>query len=141
MGSTSLLSPKSAVQIKMLIILIIPLLLAGCSTTSKRADFSTAEARIDMAIDAANPEAKKHLLVAKQQLKTAIDACNSSAEQLEEAVSEKNDAIKEAAYWKAKQRKALKELWFWRGALIVAVLFAARGPLLWAARKLVGIPW
>ena len=132
---------QSEVLMKMLIAML-SVLICACSTTQiRRADFSTAEARIDMAIDAANPEAKKHLLVARQQLKTAIEACNVSAEQLEGAVREKNEAIKDAAYWKAKQRKALKELWFWRGALIVVVLFAARGPILWAARKLVGIPW
>lgn len=126
-------------------ILLLPLclFLVSCSTTSYKGapDFSVAESRLDLAHSVANPEAKAHIEEAKKQFKAAKDLCLTNTEQLEEAVKERNEAVKEAQYWKAKQRKALKELWFWRGALIVAVLFAARGPILWLVRKFVGIPW
>ncbi|NBV51906.1 hypothetical protein EBR03_10115 [bacterium] len=126
-------------------LIIIPavlLILSGCASTKTRvADFSAANARIDMAIESADPATKRHLVAARDQLKTAIEACETNGAQLEQAIRDKNDAIKDAEYWKQKQRKALKELWFWRGALIVAILFAARGPIFWIARKLIGIPW
>lgn len=125
-------------------IIFIPviLLLSGCSTTSPRvADFSAAQTRLDMAIESANPESKKHIVAAKKQLESAIAACEANSEQLEDAIKDKNEAIKEAAYWKEKQRKALKELWFWRGALIIAGLFALKGPIFWIIRKFIGIPW
>lgn len=96
---------------------------------------------MDAAKRVANPEAKVHIVEAEKQLQAAKDACLASASDLEQAVKERNEAIADAQKWKEKQRKALKELWFWRGALIVSVLFAARGPILWLVRKFVGIPW
>jgi hypothetical protein len=126
---------------------IIPLivLLCGCSTPRHSADFSVAEARIDEAIAVANPEAKKHLVVAKAQLETAVQACKQTSVDLDEAVKEKNEAIKDAGVWKHKQRKALKELWIYRGALIALGIWVFRGVLfggvMFVARKFVGIPW
>lgn len=96
---------------------------------------------MDEAYKSADPATRKHLDEAKKQLKAAKELCVTNTEQLESAVKERNEAETQAKYWKEKQRKALKELWFWRGALIVAVLFAARGPILWLVRKFVGIPW
>lgn len=124
-------------------LIIACLFLAGCSTTSYKGspDFSVAESRLDEAYKSADPATRKHLDEAKKQLKAAKELCLTNTEQLESAVKERNEAETQAKYWKEKQRKALKELWFWRGALIVAVLFAARGPILWGLRKLVGIPW
>lgn len=118
------------------------LFLTACSTTSYKGapDFSVAESRLEDAYKSANPETKRHLDEAKKQFKAAKDLCVANTEKLEEAVKERNEALAKAEYWEAKQRKALKELWFWRGALIVAVLFAARGPILWVARKFIGIP-
>jgi IS5 family transposase len=121
------------------------LLLSGCTTPRHSADFSVAEARINEAIAVANPEAKKHLVVAKAQLETAVQACKQTSVDLDEAVKEKNEAIKDAGVWKAKQRKALKELWIYRGAIIALVLWTFRGVLfggvMFVARKFVGIPW
>ena len=126
-------------------ILLLPLclFLVSCSTTSYKGspDFSVAESRLEQAYQSASPETRKHLDEAKKQLASAKQLCLTNTEQLESAVKERNEAETQAKYWKEKQRKALKELWFWRGALIVAVLFAARGPILWLVRKFVGIPW
>jgi len=123
--------------------LIACLFLAGCSTTSYKGapDFSVAESRLEQAYQTASPETRRHLDEARKQLASAKHLCVTNTEQLEQAVKERNEALAKAEYWKEKQRKALKELWFWRGALIVSVLFAARGPLLWLVRKFVGIPW
>ena len=121
------------------------LLLYGCSTPRQSADFSVAEARIDEAIAVANPEAKKHLVVAKAQLESAVQACKQTSVDLDEAVKEKNEAIRDAGIWKDKQRKALKELWIYRGALIALGIWMFRGVLfggvMFVARKFVGIPW
>ena len=130
---------KSAMGV---ILLVACFFLSGCSTTYKGSpDFSVAETRLDLAYQTADPVTRKHLDEAKKQLASAKQLCLTNTEQLEQAVQERNEALAKAEYWKAKQRKALKELWFWRGALIVAVLFAARGPLLWLVRKFIGIPW
>lgn len=94
-----------------------------------------------MAESVANPEAKKHIQEARKQLESAKQACLASAESLDQAVKDKNEAVAKAEYWKQKQRKALKELWLWRGAFIVAGLFALKGPILWVLRKFIGIPW
>jgi len=119
------------------------LFLSACSTTSYRGapDFTVAESRIDQAYQTADPVTRKHLDEAKKQLASAKQLCVTNTEQLEQAVKERNDALSKAEYWKVKQRKALKELWFWRGALIISILFAARGPILWLVRKFIGIPW
>jgi len=118
-------------------------LLAACSTTTYKGspDFSVAESRLEQAYQSADPATRRHLDEAKKQLASAKQLCLTNTEQLEQAVKERNQAESDAKYWKEKQRKALKELWFWRGALIVAVLFAARGPILWLVRKFIGIPW
>jgi len=130
---------KSAMGV---VLLVAFLFLSACSTTYKGSpDFSVAESRLDLAYKTADPVTRKHLEEAKKQLASAKELCVSNTEQLEQAVKERNEALAKAEYWKAKQRKALKELWFWRGALIVAVLFAARGPIFWVVRKFVGIPW
>ena len=128
-----------------MLILFLVVLLCGCSTPRQSADFSVAEARIDEAIAVANPEAKKHLVVAKAQLESAVQACKQTSLDLDEAVKDKNEAIKDAGVWKDKQRKALKELWIYRGALIALGLWMFRGVLfggiMFVARKFVGIPW
>ena len=127
--------------------MVLPLLtvcffLSACSTTYKGSpDFSVAETRLDLAYQTADPATRKHLDEARKQLASAKQLCLTNTEQLEQAVKERNEASAKAEEWKAKQRKALKELWFWRGALIVSVLFAARGPILWLIRKFIGIPW
>lgn len=115
--------------------------LSACSSPRGSVDFSSAESRLSMAETVANPEARRHIQEARKQLESAKQACLASAESLDEAVQDKNEAIAKAEYWKQKQRKALKELWIWRGAFIAAALFALRGPLLWLARKFIGIPW
>jgi hypothetical protein len=124
-------------------ILAVAAVFTGCSSLPKRssANFSTVEARMDAARRVANPEARAHIIEAERQLKAAKDACLASASDLEQAIKERNEAVAETRQWKEKQRKALRELWFWRGALIVSVLFAARGPILWLVRKFLGIPW
>lgn len=122
-------------------LVILALILSGCSAPRGGIDFSSAESRLSIAESVANPEAKKHIQEARKQLESAKQACLASAESLDEAVKEKNEAIAKSEYWKQKQRKALKELWLWRGAFIVAALFALKGPLLWLARKFIGIPW
>lgn len=117
--------------------------LAGCSTTRpyKYADFSAVDARLDFAIEQADPKVKKHLEAAKKQLQSAVENCRATSEAYEQVVKEKNEAVKDAEYWKAKQRKALKELWIWRGLLIAVGLFALRGPIFWVVRKFFGIPF
>lgn len=129
----------------LLLIPLLAVLLYGCSTPRHSADFSVAEARIDEAIAVANPEAKKHLVVAKAQLETAVQACKQTSVDLDEAVKEKNEAIRDAGIWKDKQRKALKELWIYRGALIALGIWMFRGfifgGIMFVARKFVGIPW
>lgn len=131
---------------QLLVMLVMLLLcLTGCTSVRQSADFSAAELHIDEAIAVANPEAKKHLVVAKAQLETAVQACKQTSEDLDEAVKDKNEAIKEAGVWKAKQRKALKELWIYRGALIVLGIWMFRGVIfggvMFIARKFAGIPW
>ena len=129
----------------MQLLIALALLLCGCSTVRHSADFSVAAARIDNAIAVANPEAKKHLVVAKAQLESAVQACKQTSIDLDEAVKDKNEAIKDAGVWKSKQRKALKELWIYRGALIALGIWMFRGVLfgaiMFVARKFVGIPW
>ena len=121
--------------------------LAGCTTVSSKGypNFSTAEARLDAASAVANPEAKQHIEAAKSQLKAAKEACYANTEALEQAVKEKNEAVKDAGVWKEKQRKALKELWVYRGAIIALLLWVFRGFLfsgvMFVVRKFVGIPW
>jgi len=123
------------------------LFLSGCTTVSSRGlpNFTTTEARLDAASAVANPEAKKHIEAAKEQLKFAKEACYANTEALEQAIKEKNEAVKNAVVWKEKQRKALKELWIYRGAIIALVLWVFRGFLfsgvMAIARKFVGIPW
>jgi hypothetical protein len=128
-----------------LLILFLTICLFGCSTPRNSADFTAAESHLNDAIAVANPEAKKHLVVAKAQLEAAVQACKQTSIELDEAVKEKNEAIKNAGVWKDKQRKALKELWVYRGALIALGLWMFRGVLfggiMFVARKFVGIPW
>lgn len=128
-------------MIRVISITLLGFILSGCSSPRGGIDFSSAESRLSMAEIVANPEAKKHIQEARRQLESAKQACLASAESLDRAVREKNEAMAKAEYWKQKQRKALKELWIWRGAFIVAALFALRGPILWIARKFIGIPW
>jgi predicted kinase len=135
---------KSAMSV---LLILACLFLSGCTTVSNRGlpNFTTTEARLDAASAVANPEAKKHIEAAKEQLKSAKEACYANTEALEQAIKEKNEAVKNAVVWKEKQRKALKELWIYRGAIIALVLWVFRGFLfsgvMAIARKFVGIPW
>jgi hypothetical protein len=124
-------------------ILVVSCLLTGCTTTKayRYADFSGVDARLDAAIEEADPKTKKHLTEAKKQLESAVANCKATSEAYEQVVKDKNEALKDVEYWKAKQRKALKEIWIWRGLLIAVGLFALRGPIMWVARKFVGIPF
>ena len=121
------------------------LILSGCTTVSSKGlpNFSTTEARLDAASAVANPEAKAHIKAAREQLQAAKEACYANTESLEQAIKEKNEAVKDAVVWKEKQRKALKELWIYRGAIIALVLWVFRGFLfsgaMAIARKFVGI--
>jgi hypothetical protein len=99
------------------------------------------EDRLLSAESSAGPAARIHIQEARKQLESAKQACLASAENLEQAVKDKNEAVARAEYWKQKQQKALKELWLWRGAFIVAGLFALKGPIFWVLRKFMGIPW
>ena len=123
------------------------LIFSGCSTVSSRGlpNFSTTEARLDAAASVANPEAKRHIQAAREQLKAAKEACYANTEALEQSIKEKNEAVKDAIVWKEKQRKALKELWVYRGAIIALVLWVFRGFIFsgvgFIARKFVGVPW
>lgn len=139
---------KSMSKSAMSVLLILAcLFLSGCTTVSSRGlpNFTTTEARLDAASAVANPEARKHIEAAKEQLKSAKEACYANTEALEQAIKEKNEAVKNAVVWKEKQRKALKELWIYRGAIIALVLWVFRGFLfsgvMAIARKFVGIPW
>ena len=135
---------KSAMSV---LLILACLFLSGCTTVSSRGlpNFTTTEARLDAASAVANPEARKHIEAAKEQLKSAKEACYANTEALEQAIKEKNEAVKNAVVWKEKQRKALKELWIYRGAIIALVLWVFRGFLfsgvMAIARKFVGIPW
>ena len=75
----------------------------------------------------------------------ADKACYANTQALDDAVKDKNEAIKDAEVWKQKQRTALKELWIYRGAIIALVLWTFRGVLfggvMFVARKFVGVPW
>lgn len=147
MGSarSSLNTKASRESMQLLIIILFSIIVSACTSIKHSADFSLAESHINDAIAVANPEAKKHLVVAKAQLETAVQACKQTSADLDEAVKEKNEAIKDAGVWKEKQRKALKELWIYRGALIALGLWMFRGVLfggvMFVARKFVGIPW
>ena len=139
---------KSMSKSAMSVLLILAcLFLSGCTTVSSRGlpNFTTTEARLDAASAVANPEARKHIEAAKEQLKSAKEACYANTAALEQAIKEKNEAVKNAVVWKEKQRKALKELWIYRGAIIALVLWVFRGFLfsgvMAIARKFVGIPW
>ena len=127
----------------MRILAIFLLCLSSCSSVSHRgsADFSAAEASLIAAESKANPEAKAEIRIARAQVDAAKKACDANWKSLDECVRDKNEAIAKAEYWKAKQRKALKEIWIWRGAALVAILAALRGPIFWLLRKFVGIPW
>ena len=125
----------------MLIILAL-LFLAGCSSTQHQSpSFDRAYSYLDQASYTASGKTAEAIKKAKEQIEAADKACLANTEALDEAVKGKNEAIKDAEYWKAKQRKALKELWIWRGLLIVVGLFALRGPIFWVLRKFIGIPW
>jgi predicted kinase len=129
------------------ILVLVALLLSGCTTVSSKGfpNFTSTEARLDAASSVANPEAKAHIQAAKEQLKAAKEACYANTEALEQSIKEKNEAVKDAAVWKEKQRKALKELWVYRGAIIALVLWTFRGFIfsgaMFVARKFVGVPW
>ena len=118
------------------------LFLSGCSNTQPQSpSFDRAYSYLDQASDSASGKTADAIKKAKEQIIAADKACSANTEALDEAVKAKNEAIKDAEYWKAKQRKALKELWIWRGLLIVVGLFALRGPIFWVIRKFIGIPW
>jgi len=127
----------------MLVILF--LCLAGCSTTQQSPSFDRAYSYLDQASDSATGKTAEAIKKAKEQIVAADKACSANTQALDEAVKDRNEAIKDAGVWKQKQRKALKELWIYRGAIIALVLWTFRGVLfggvMFVARKFVGVPW
>ena len=130
----------------MQLLIIILLCLAGCSTTQRQSpSFDRAYSYLDQASDSATGKTAEAIKKAKEQIVAADKACSANTQALDEAVKDKNEAIKDAEVWRQKQRKALKELWIYRGAIIALVLWTFRGVLfggvMFVARKFVGIPW
>ena len=128
-----------------LLILLLCLGLAGCSTMRQSPSFDRAYSYLDQASDSATGKTAEAIKKAKEQIIAADKACSANTQALDDAVKNKNEAIKDAEVWKQKQRKALKELWIYRGAIIALVLWTFRGALfggvMFVARKFVGVPW
>jgi predicted kinase len=129
----------------MQLLIIILLCLAGCSTTRQSPSFDRAYSYLDQASDSATGKTAEAIKKAKEQIIAADKACSANTQALDDAVKDKNEAIKDAEVWKQKQRKALKELWIYRGAIIALVIWTFRGVLfggvMFVARKFVGVPW
>ena len=126
----------------LIFILIIPLVLSGCASVSpKTPSFDRTWVYLDEAEKKSSGPAAESIKRAKEQLAAAEQACADNTKPVDQYAKEISMLQGKADYWKQKQRKALKELWVWRGAFLAALLFAARGPILWGLRKIVGIPW
>lgn len=118
------------------------MLLAGCaSVPSKNPSFDRTWVYLDEAEKASSGSVSVAIKKAKEQLASAERACADNTKLVDQYAKEISILQGKADYWKQKQRKALKELWVWRCLFIGVLIFAARGPILWGLRKLVGIPW
>jgi len=124
-----------------IVVLAACFLLCGCAGTQTSPSFDRAWVHLDQAERSSQGEAAIAIKKAREQLNAAEKACSENTELADRYAREISSLQSKADYWKEKQRKALRELWVWRGLLLAAVLFAARGPILWGLRKLVGIPW
>lgn len=124
-------------------IILIPIfLLAGCaSVLPKNPSFDRTWVYLDQAEKSSSGNVSTAIKKAKEQLAAAEQACADNTKLVDQYAKEISILQGKADYWKQKQRKALKELWIWRGLFIGVLIFAARGPILWGLRKLVGIPW
>lgn len=122
-------------------LILLSILMAGCSTIPKNPSFDRTWAYLDEAERASSGNVSTAIKRAKEQLATAEQACSDNTKLVDQYAKEISILQGKADYWKQKQRKALKELWIWRGLFIGVLIFAARGPILWGIRKLVGIPW
>lgn len=126
----------------MLIFIPIILFLSGCASVSpKNPSFDRTWVYLDEAEKASSGNVSTAIKKAKEQLAAAEQACSDNTKLVDQYAKEISILQGKADYWKQKQRKALKELWIWRGLFIGVLIFAARGPILWGLRKLVGIPW
>ena len=126
----------------LIFIFIIPLVLFGCASVSpKTPSFDRTWVYLEEAEKKSSGSVAESIKRAKEQLAAAEQACTDNTRLVDQYAKEISMLQGKADYWKQKQRKALKELWVWRGAFLAALLFAARGPILWGLRKLVGIPW
>jgi len=124
------------------LIVIIFIVLAGCaSTPPKNPSFDRTWVYLDEAERNSSGGVSNAIKKAKEQLAAAEQACIGNTKLVDQYAKDIAVLQGKADYWKEKQRKALKELWVWRGLLIGVIIFAARGPILWGIRKLVGIPW
>jgi hypothetical protein len=125
-----------------LIIVIVSLVLGGCaSTPPKNPSFDRTWVYLDEAERNSSGGVSNAIKKAKEQLAAAEQACIGNTKLVDQYAKDIAVLQGKADYWREKQRKALKELWVWRGLLIGVIIFAARGPILWGIRKLVGIPW
>lgn len=126
----------------MLIFIPIIFLLSGCASVSpKNPSFDRTWVYLDEAEKSSSGNVATAIKKAKEQLAAAEQACADNTKLVDQYAKEISILQGKADYWKQKQRKALKELWVWRGLFIGVLIFAARGPILWGLRKLVGIPW
>jgi hypothetical protein len=126
----------------LIFILIIPLVLSGCASVSpKNPSFDRTWVYLEEAEKKSSGPVADSIKKAKEHLAVAELACADNTKLVDQYAKEISVLQGKADYWKQKQRKALKELWIWRGAFLAILLFAARGPILWGLRKLVGIPW
>lgn len=126
----------------MLIFIPIILFLSGCASVSpKNPSFERTWVYLEEAEKSSSGNVSTAIKKAKEQLAVAQQACADNTKLVDQYAKEISILQGKADYWKQKQRKALKELWIWRGLFIGVLIFAARGPILWGLRKLVGIPW
>ena len=117
-------------------------MLSGCASVSpKSPSFDRTWVYLEEAEKRSSGRVADSIKKAKEQLAAAELACADNTRLVDQYAKEISVLQGKADYWKQKQRKALKELWVWRGAFLAVLLFAARGPILWGLRKLVGIPW
>lgn len=128
-------------MMKKLLLLLAACAFAACTTVRQTPSFGRALSYLDEAESNSSAPVADSIRRAKQQIEAAQSACDENTRLVDEYAKEISILQGKADYWKQKQRKALKELWVWRGAFIAMLIFAARGPILFAVRKIVGIPW
>lgn len=127
--------------VSILLYVFVAMWVSSCASVPKNPSFERTWAYLDEAQKSSNGSVSMAIQKAKEQLATAEQACADNTKLVDQYAKEISILQGKADYWKQKQRKALKELWIWRGLFIGVLVFAARGPILWGLRKLVGIPW